>query len=281
MKYACSILGILVGLAALLWCLAGAGLYGALLSIFHGCREFYFIVAFLLLGPLLFLLSAFLVWWNPARTSQLLMVGGTTSAVCLGRYTAMYPLTWLLMSIPLLMLLIGRTLACSTSADGTSTKKCFSTRHLLILSVIIAAAAAHGVVGRGPMMPLTESSRLVQQVRLQETLAGSSRVRLRVNSSASGYGQPARVEGSIDPSHPSAVADTWNQLLEDCNCQVVDHQRQPDGAMTWTYRCERMEGRIIVGAPSASISSGAAGAVAWQIDEFPPIRSWLEISWEK
>ncbi len=141
MKYACSILGILVGLAALLWCLAGAGLYGSPLSIFHGCREFYFIVAFLLLGPLLFLLSAFLVWWNPARTSQLLMVGGTTSAVCLGRYTTV-PANLAADVIPLLMLLIGRTLACSTSADGTSTKKCFSTRHLLILSVIIAAAAA-------------------------------------------------------------------------------------------------------------------------------------------
>ena len=151
MKTACSVFGVLVGLAALLWCVAGAGIYGSPLAALYGCREFNFLVAFLIFGPFLSLFAAVYVWFHPAGTSWLLLGGGAISSVVIGRYLISEPVAWLLTLVPFTMLLIGQLIRGASTAAGQRNSLHFSIRDLLVLCSLIAVSIAHGQAAREQM----------------------------------------------------------------------------------------------------------------------------------
>jgi hypothetical protein len=105
----CLIFGLLEGLGAGIWCLAGAGIYGSPLADMRGL-ELAHVWAFLILGPFSALFASILALWKPQRGGAWLFFGGIASGFLAVPFLATdaYILPLVLASLP--MALVGRWL---------------------------------------------------------------------------------------------------------------------------------------------------------------------------
>jgi hypothetical protein len=103
-KTACLIFGVVEFLAAALWCLAGAGIYGSPLAILRG-GELARALAFLIAGPFSALPAVVLALWRPRLGALWLIAGGAVSAVLalpyLTTHASVFPMA--LASLPMLL----------------------------------------------------------------------------------------------------------------------------------------------------------------------------------
>ncbi len=150
-RIACLFIGIIEATGALLWSVAGAGMYGSPLSSLlemGSYKEFGFIVTIILAGPGLALWAGLCTGKLPCRAALMFFIGAALSVILGARYQDMGLLLAAFIFLPMCLAGLFALLVCrsdaqemtnSTSSDAATSKQRWVQFGLLQLMLFIAA----------------------------------------------------------------------------------------------------------------------------------------------